>query len=225
MNSRAVRPHGGLAALLWFLLALGGCAQTPSPVTYVDKGMAKMQSAAHWRVLADDVAGQIALELGTIPHPAAPALTIEEKPGPFNEAFRKLLLGSLLRQPGAGTDFYLSSTPGKGLEVEYQTQLIRHRTDRFQRPPAGLITLAGTMLRVVRDVGADLIIPAALLLDVGVGAVADITHHEILVTTTIKKGDAYLFHRSDLYYVNDLDTAHYRDGSSPVTTRSFQTAE
>ncbi len=209
-------------ALVCLFVLLTSCSQVPQPTGYSASNMHKMQSVGHWDVLAGDLARQLCLNLSPNKQQDQ-VLYIVPQEGVFYATFNRLLTAKLTRLAAQGSCLPVTVDPVKGLHVEIEAQVVRHRADRINRPPLGAITLLGAGIRVARDIGESLIIPAALLIDLGLGSWDSLPHNEVVITTSVLDRDRYLFVQSDLYYINDSDTWHYLTPedtqSSPV--RSF----
>lgn len=205
---------------------VSSCSSVPKPTGYQYSTMQKMQSVAHWQILADNIAKQISIQMQQMPVKQGASLYLEEKEGVFNEVFRKLLIVSLVEMSQQkGSSFTVSTSKDKSYILQVDTQVVRHRADRMQQLPPGTITIAGTLVKVLYDIGSsasDLIIPVAALVDIGVSSYASLSNNEVVITSSIRDGDTYLFTRSDLYYINDNDTDHYETGvAGNVATRTF----
>jgi hypothetical protein len=178
-----------------------------------------MQAAKHWDILAKDVANEVAVFLNG--HDAAIAadkgVCVVQKPGVFGQAFSKLLVPHLL---AAGLKVK-DKTDGC-LSLQFETQLIRHDANR-KNTMWGLGTLLATGIYAIRDVHdylyanwyLDWLIPAGVAADVISGSVAQLSKHEILITTSIINENQYLMSKTDLYYINDRDWWHYPEQEGP----------
>ena len=200
---------------------LSGCAymhsQVPKPATYPLTYQQKMQAAEHWDVLARDVAAQTALLLNTQDTNlfSGYGVYVEPQPGVFGKAFTNMLIGHLVSS-GIRVVRKRESCP----VLRFETQLIKHRTCRFERPPPGAFTALATGIFVLRHITWGTLtflgIPGAALLDVGIGHPAALPHHEVLITTSLTdKNDRYLLCNTNLYYINDPDWWHYPNEDIP----------
>lgn len=210
-------------------MLINSCSQVPQPMSYPYSTMRKMQSARHWQVLAEDVAEQMIEAVGTLSANDPFVFYVQPEQGDFNVIFRDSLVENLLKlsqEKGRKCNIKAGDPDAFASDayvIEYDVYVVRHRADRFQRPPLGLITLAGTAIRVARNVGENAIIPAAVFLDVAIGAVSDLPNHEVVIKIAVKKGSNYAFMRNDVYYINDADVSHYRNGEKKNgTTKTKQ---
>ena len=217
----------GYVFVFFFLVLMSSsCTSVPKPTGYGFSSLKKMQSVAHWQILAKDVATQINKQLLLMQNCGEISIFLKKKDGSFNEVFHKLLTSSLVNiSRTSKSGFTVTTSKDDAYVLEVDAQVIRHRADRIQQIPPGTITIAGTLIKVIYDIGSsasDLIIPVSALVDVGVSSYSELTHNEVVITSTIRDGDTYLFTRSDLYYINDYDTDHYDTGVlTQVATRSF----
>lgn len=213
--------------LIVLLSMLFGCSQVPKPSTYPLTFQKKMQAADHWNLLARDVAEQVRIccseregcELGH-----GRPLYVEPKPGVFGRAFRRLLIAHLVRPEAQGAIqrsgcLVAEEKTADCLVLRYDVQLIKHRTNRFNRPMPGAFTALAAGLSVIRNNSPDTLkawgIGAGVLTDIWVGAAATLPHHEVLITTSIVQDNQYLFSKADLYYINDPDFWHYPTQQTP----------
>jgi len=179
----------------------------------------KLQAARHWDFLAEDVAEQVSsccterqgCDLGQ-----GRGLYVEPKPGVFGNAFTKMLITHLV-QKGC---LVLQSREEGCLVLQIRTQVVKHATNRFNRPFPGVFTVLATGLSVVRDISSDTLkawgIGAAVLTDIFVGSRVTLPHNEVLITTSLVEDNQYLFSKTDLYYINDPDAWHYLTKEVPV---------
>ena len=129
-----------LVSVLATLVFMAGCyTQTPRPGTYKYSTQHKMQSADHWDLLAEDVAGQIRETLrkwGYLNQPVyvrpacgAPLGPCQSHPEPpFREGFYDLLTTRLVNQ-----GLKVSSEESGALVVTNKVQVLWHRADRITR--------------------------------------------------------------------------------------------
>ena len=197
--------------LLFLALFLGACAsQLPIPANYPISSQRKTKAAHHWDVLADDVAlqTQIAAFGKDSAIKGKPLYIREPSEGTaFNKAFRNFLITRFVNRGMA-----VSDTPSGAVEVVYDTQLIRHDSNRYTHVPGTLTALTAGLwvLHDMLDSGV-----AAAPATLGLAAVADwglghyagpAPHTELIVTTSIVTENQYRFRKSDIYYVEEEDT-------------------
>lgn len=207
-----------LALFLALLTALGCASRVPVAVNHSLTTQKKAKAAHHWDVLAEDIAQQTKLALSD-PKKPFPKQPIYIRPGgdsAFDTAFRNFLITRLVNQGVAVT-----AEPRDALAISYDTQLVRHDSDRYTHIPGTLTTLAAGVW-VIRDLAAGAAADAAPA-TLGLTALADYalghyaggaTHTELIVTTTILDHAHYLFRKSDIYYLEDEDTGLY-SGAAP----------
>ena len=214
--------------VLGLVFLLGGCSQVPKPASYRMTFQKKMQAAKHWDFLAEDVADQVSIccsarqgcDLGQ-----GQGLFVEPKLGVFGRAFTNMLISHLVQPKGKraiekGGCLVLQSREEGCLVLQFETQVIKHRTNRFNRPLPGTITVLAGGLSVVRDISSDTLkawgIGSAVLADIFLGSTVTLPHHEVLITTSLIKDNQYLFSKTDLYYINDPDSWHYPTEEMPA---------
>lgn len=194
------------------LLLLTGCAtEVPVPTTYPYSTQHKLKSAHHWDVIAKDVAQQISSAMVKHNLVASPAIVTTEQPkAPFHKGFRNFLITHLvdLNQPIAVKD--------ADVEVQIETQLVRHNSDRYASIPgeltvltAGIMVARNAALRWQDNQQAAGILGLAALADWGKGYATGLTKTEVIVTTSILHKGQYRMRKTDVYYVEDEDGSLY----------------
>ncbi len=194
-----------------FLLVLAGCSHVPQPTTYPSSRQQKMQAGHHWDVLAEDMAGQVA---AFIKSPRTQLIDsygiyVEPQKGVFGRAFTRMLIGNLVKEGIPVTLQQEAATP----VLRFDTQLIKHKANRVKWPPPGTLTALATGIYVLRHITWDTLAALSVPIVAGgellIGSSAELSHHEVLITTMLIKKDEYLLYNNDLYYLNDLDWWHY----------------
>ncbi len=214
-------------SIIFFILT--GCAYRPIPIAtaYPTSNQHKMQAAHHWDVLAKDLAKRLKRTIAitfpnaTVKPPLVVRLTGSQEKVPFAKAFNNLLISRLVQQKMV----VLESDYGypDSLIVEYNMQVIQHKDRRLHYPTPGIFTAltAGVFMadriidyasrhsKVHAWVGA---VPFAIAGDVIAGRELYLpgeTNTEVLINTSVLKGQQYIFRDSRIYYINDGDSDHY----------------
>lgn len=203
-----------LLALLTTLVLVGCASEVPIPETHQISGQVKVKAAHHWDVIAGDIASETrklldsdsGLKQRTVY--VVPAATVT----PFNKAFHNFLVTQLVRQ-----GIPVSEKRDNALEVRYETQVVRHESDRTAHRP-GTFTALVTGILVARNIhtwaahekglGA---LAAGVGLDVGLGHLTDVSKTELLVTTSLSDQGLYRMRKSDAYYIEDADGSLYKE--------------
>ncbi|MDD2536587.1 MAG: hypothetical protein PHW78_08580 [Macromonas bipunctata] len=205
-------------AIRWALLAgavsaLAGCAShAPIPLAenFELTSQPKVRSAGHWDLVSDDVVAQTLISLdkagvapGTQMHVVLPA-----SPTPFEQGFRDFLITKLV-QSGAS----VQQNPGAALEVSYHAQVVRHDSERPHFVPGRFTMLATGLMAAygLRHEHVDTKIAAALGLSIAGDYAASVysggpTHTEMILTTTVTRAGQYLARKTDVYYLENVDT-------------------
>lgn len=223
------------ASALLILPFLFGCyTQTPKPMGYPYSTQQKMQSAYHWKVLAEDVANQIRESMKTggylnYPVYVQPACNAPKWPcdahreTPFGEGFYDLLTTELLK-----TGMKISTQESGAFVVATKVQVLYHEDGRrtrtaapgFVTGTAALATFWGWIIRDARDYGSasrealaigGAAVTGAAIYDAVSGMFETLPHTEVLITTSIKDYNKYVMRKTDIYYINDLDYWHYQN--------------
>lgn len=223
-------------ALGWTVAAgaafvLAGCGSAPIPLSknFELTSQYKVRSAGHWELLSRDVVAQTRATLekaGYAPntplHVAAPA-----QPSAFDLGFRDFLITEFV-QEGAT----VQQGPGTALEVSYNTQVVRHNSDRPHFIPGQFTMLAAGVMAAygLRHEHLD----TKLLATLGLTTAADYansinsggpTNTELILTTTVSRAGQYVARKTDVYYLENADTplflrpAHYRAVNMKVVSQ------
>lgn len=202
-----------LAVVAGAVAILAGCA-TKSPIPLAENFeltvQPKVRSAGHWELLSRDVAAQTLDTLnkaGIDPHTPL-YVALPPSPSAFDQAFRDFLITKLV-QSGAA----VQKMPGQSLDVTYHTQVVRHHSERPHFIP-GQFTMIATGLMAAyglrhSHVDAQLLATLGLTSALDYGASVNSggpTHTELILTTTVARGGQYVARKTDVYYLENVDT-------------------
>lgn len=210
--------HSLLLPLLGITL-LSGCAihdGRPSVATMDVPAQAKLKSAAHWQVVANDVASQIISALDSRDALSTPLWVSSATPkSTFSTVFASQLRSGLLQRGATVRDEKQSA-----LEVSITVDEVRHVDEKRYRPgtltwlTAEVLVIRQYLLHPTRAVGAG----AITALGAGTDAVLSANelsrrpNTEIVMTTAIKRGGAFVMHQTDVYYIDDIDVGLFIPG-------------
>lgn len=202
--------NAGLTALA--CLALTACGSAPIPVSsnFEYSVQKKVRSAGHWDLLANDVVAQT---LETLKKTGVPANTsvyvkLPHHPSAFDRGFREFVMTKLV-QSGITV---LHNANDTDLQLTYGTQLVVHKSERPHFIPGQFTMLAGGLMAVYGLRGEHL--DARLAATLGLAGAADFansinsggpTHTEVILTTSVSRGNQYLARKTDVYYLEDVD--------------------
>jgi hypothetical protein len=207
------------------LSILAGCTHRPLPVatSYPVTAQRKMQAAHHWNVLAEDLAKRLKKTLDiTFPNAVVkPALAISstqaQEKTPFGKAFHRLLTAKLVQQ---GLVVLTDLSFGDNMVIEYDMQVIHHKDRRLTYLPPGLLTALASGVWMADQAQSRwrypglAAIPFALLGDMDSFLnyfLPGETNTEVVITTSVKMGQQYVFGDARIYYINDDDYDHYEN--------------
>lgn len=195
------------------ILATGCASQVPLAENHPLTSQKKVKAAHHWDVIATDIAQETKAILSQgnsrANQPIFVAPSLERTA--FTRAFHNFLVTRLVRQ-----GFNVTEERAGALEVRYETQVVRHNSDRYAHRPGTLTALVAGILvgrnvhtwdATEKGLGA---LALAAGLDVGVGHAASVTKTELLVTTSILDAGRYVMRKSDVYYIEDEDGSLYQ---------------
>jgi hypothetical protein len=189
------------------LLATGCASEVPIPTTHPLTSQLKLKSAHHWDVIAKDVAQQTASSLTKNNLSSTPVTVNTQQPdAPFQTGFRNFLITHLvdLNQPVAQKN--------ADVEVQFETQVVRHNSERQASVPGEITALTAGIL-VVRQAalnwGGNAQTAGALALaglaDWGKGHATVLSKTEVIVTTSVTRKGQFLMRKTDVYYLDDAD--------------------
>jgi hypothetical protein len=200
------------------VLALSGCALhdgKPRVGNFEVGEQNKLKSASHWQLVAQDVASQIVQRV-----PYQPIYIPSGTNTTFSKVFASQLKSSMLSK-----GYTLSQSPVGALHISVTVEDVQHVTlNRYE--PGTLTRLAAGLLvlREFTETARQVIGTTAGLL-----VVEDITrtaqemdkrpNTEIVLTTEATKDGNVVVHRTDVYYIDSVDTSLF---TGAVTGRQFK---
>ncbi len=214
-----------LSSVFTWMMCLTACVSTDgvsTPVSFPAAPQYKLKSAAHWKLIAEDVAGQIKQALIAKEQTLTPIFLDEPAhPTPFERNFFPMLRSALLAQ-----SLQISTQKEESAKLQVQVNKVSHvATYR-----SGTLTLLGGGLLVLRDIVTH---ESTYLTNAG-GALAAVaadiamTHHrpppdlELVLSASIQKDKSYLTSNTQIYYLQSEDQFVYQH--PPVmrpTSRDF----
>ena len=206
------------------LVLFTSCSRIPEPVAYDYSQQQKMQAGHHWDILAADIANEINKELILNDYLDTPVYireTCGDENTPctpnqttlFNESFRDLLITQLVHL-GVPTS---SSPQEDSISINYKAQTVYHNADRMRTLRPGMLTALTAGIMVFRDAPIEMLaILTAGAVDFANANFAHNGHFEVIITTSMITKHHYLYRNSSIYYINDRDSWHYQQPSSPT---------
>lgn len=209
-------------------VSLTACVSTDGvsvAVSFPAASQYKLKSAAHWQLIAEDVAGQMKQSLMT-QDPLQAAIYLEEpaQPTAFEKSWLPMLRAGLLSQ-----GLKVSARPQDAAVLKVQVSKVSHVASYR----AGTLTLLGGGLLVLRDIVEH---NSTILTNAG-GALAAIaadvamTRHrpppelELILSVSVQKEGRYLATSNQIYYLLSEDLNMYQNlpppSPPPPTSRDF----
>lgn len=209
------------AALCCAVAALAGCAMSPIPVAenFQLTTQKKVRSAGHWSLLSRDVVEQTLNSLenaGATPQTTL-YVALPANAADFDLAFREFLITELVQRGRR-----VLSTDTAVLTLNYQTQIVKHNSERPNFVPGRVTALTGGLYVMygLNQLSTDALAAGVL----GLAGAADYaasastggpTSTELILTTTVTGAGRYMSRKTDVYYVEQSDSslfsALYRD--------------
>lgn len=205
-----------LAALGGLLTSCAVTSQVPEAENFPRVTQKKMKASRHWDMIADDAVGQMLASLEKNNFLQGRALYIPSSPSDsaFSRGFRNFLITRMVNR-----GLPVVTAPNGAVKVDYETQIVRHVSDRndYQFGP---LTALVAGLYVVHDVAQYANVGGKMLVGLGLAAAGDAaaarntggpTHTEIIVTMSLTADSRFLMRKTDVYYVEDSDGALYQE--------------
>jgi hypothetical protein len=194
-------------------LSLSGCVSTngvSTPVSFPSAPQYMPKSAAHWKLMADDVTSQIQQSLTAQDQRQTPIyLEPPLQSTPFEQNFLPMLRASLLSQ-----GLIVHTQPQQAATLKVQVNQVSHvATYR-----AGTLSLLGGGLLVLRDILTHDSIHLNKVGAVAVAVAADIamTNHrpppelELILSISLHKDHRFLTSTTQIYYLQSEDQLIYQ---------------
>ncbi|MDR3515771.1 MAG: hypothetical protein P4M00_08145 [Azospirillaceae bacterium] len=205
-----------LLPMLGLILGLCRCSAVPVATPFTVDTQPRVQSAAHWQVIADHVAAAVSDYLveksGRKPdEPRDPVVLMANRVGKtlFAEVFQQDLTTAFVQRGHA-----VATQPRTDLaEIRYDVILVAHRTPRDNATLPGPYTALGSGVYVgsaLARAGAQtsLGLLGGTLVD-AVRVLPDETQTELVLTISIEKNGFFAYRDSAVFYINDPDTWQY----------------
>ena len=201
---------------LALMAVVAGCAtpysEAPLATNFPTGKQPKLQAAAHWNVIAQDIAQQLTATIKA--KSGTPALYVTQSAGQseFDRAFSNQLISALLAH-----GFVVQKNPEGALVVEIDTQPVQFSANRPQYRYAGAATALTAGVWALQQASAAGIATAAIAgtdaymwfqSEFATGATPQM---EILVNTSVTDRLQYLARNTSVYYVADADAMLYQD--------------
>lgn len=214
------------SAVVIALFAVAGCTQSSYTISRVFDGQETLSSAAHWKILAQDTALRIVDYLegkrdasgeplrGEFPEvvSAKPIYIVQaDMEMPFSQAFHDNLTTAILDR-----GWTVVRSPEDTLVVQYHVQLIpRSRKVDLNAFP-GFFTAIGYGLWAMTDLTAQRLLPAGAVFDAYYNAQGG-RGAQVNITISLLDGDQYLLRKTNAYYVENADLAHFASNFPSVS--------
>jgi len=187
-------------------LAIMGCSTppyrysaAPLPTNHPTSLQREVQAVQHWQMLAANIAlatrAMLDAEPDTLGHPFS--VVPPQPASEFSAAFHELLVTELHK---AGVR--VVAPPAHGTSIGYAIRLVEFGQGRRTDYPFYATN--------------DSLPPELAVTDQSEISDRNVPRHELLVTTSILRGDTYWLRRSDIHYLRDEDADLYRVGGSTL---------
>lgn len=214
LNMKYLKPSAVGTLVICAATAMTACVSTDGvsiPVSFPAASQYKLKSAAHWQLIAEDVAAQVKQSLMAQDKLQTP-IFLEEPAQPT--AFEKSLL-PMLRAGLLSQGIKVSSVPQDAALLKIQVNKVSHVASYR----AGTLTLLGGGLLVLRDIVEH---NSTILTNAG-GALAAITADvamtryrpppelELVLSVSVQKDGRYLASSNQVYYLLSEDLTMYQN--------------
>lgn len=216
---------------------LAGCmssqyADAPTPTRFQRTDQLKLQSAAHWRVIAEHFATQMTKDLQSKQLTRPVFITSENGDFAFVEGFRELLTTSLVNQ---GVEISTVPEGADKLDIRYAAYRFDNNRTYDSRiygvkamSVAGAWALDGMIVSKIVKHAADLNWPLALV-GAAIADLADVEQSkrakglfpktEIVLTASLQRDNRIVARRSNVYFTADEDAALYWQKTGKAANR------
>lgn len=209
-----------IGASVSMMVFLGGCGspQVPYTSSHAISYQKVARATSHWDILADDVATQTVSAIGakrTI-YVATPT-----DPTDFNRAFHNFLITRMVNK-----GIPVSNQNAGAIEVRYETQVVKHNSERSAYRPGTITALAAGLLVAYNVPHWNPESQKAAFMGAAGGADAAMSNNagkptqtELVVTTSAIEGGRYLLRKTDIYYLEPEDVSlfvHIEKQSTPT---------
>lgn len=209
------------------VVVLAGCAtpfnEAPIATNFPTTKQQKVQTAAHWNVIGQDVAQRL---LAGMPTDRLGSLSVSaSEKTPFNQALVNQVISTLVSQGKA-----VSKDDNSAFKVHLDTQIVAFNAPRSAYTMNGVPTLlaagvwgVGSIMTAGSSVSASEMAHRSAAMALGLAGSADaytwfrsemasgdIPKTEIIVTASISDSTRYLARSTSAYYINEIDAALYQ---------------
>lgn len=205
---------------------LSGCAtshsEAPVAKNFATSDQNKLQAAAHWNIVATDIATRLKANMAGKVQKQQPLYVSSQENSAFNQAVVAELISSLVSD-----DYLVVKSPADAIKVDVDTQLVAFSAHRAQPKPVGLASAlaAGVWVLSAADINvttAGVATAAVFGSEAYIWANSDkatgpTPKTEITVNVSVSDNDKYLAISKDTYYVADSDRQLYE----VVQTKNF----
>jgi hypothetical protein len=202
---------------LFYLPLFAGCAthythysEAPLATNFPTNKQPKLQAAAHWNVIAGDVAKQISTGLKDKRPLFVNQSSVKTA---FERAFTNDLISALVAD-----GYTVLKSPAGALSVDVDTQAVRFSANRPQYNHAGRATALTTDVWALHQAEATATADAYSWFR-SEFATGKTPRTEIIVTTSVTDVSQYFVRSTSVYYVADSDQMLYQ--ATPLTTRTI----
>ncbi len=208
-----------LVAALACLQLVAGCAtpynEVPLATNFPTSKQPKLQTAAHWNVIAGDVAKQISADLKDTRPLFVDQSSVKTT---FDRAFTNDLISALV-----ANGHTVMKSPDGALSVDVNTQTVRFSPNRPQHKHVGVATALATGVWALNGISLGTLtwektLGASAAVAAGADSYAwfqsefatgETPQTEIIVTTSVSDASQYISRSTSIYYVADTDSQLY----------------
>lgn len=215
-----------ISATLVLAAMLTGCAtpysETPLATNFPTGKQQKLQAAAHWNLIANDVAKQLAASLKG--KPVLPPVYVNQTGNKteFDKVFSSQLISALVAE-----GFVVHKRPTGAVYVDIDTQPVQFSANRPQYKHAGTATVLTAGVWALYQAT-----PAGIATAAVVGADAYMWFRsefatgatpqtEIVITASVSDSNQYLARTTSVYYVADSDATLYWPATPAAPARTL----
>ncbi len=219
-----------MAFIVSCAFAITGCvtpySETPVATNFQTTSQHKLQAAAHWGVISNDLTNKIKTNMASAVNKDQAIYVSSTTTSPFNHAVVGEIIASLV------TDGYnVVKKPKDAISLEVETQVLEFSPNRYRAQRVGVASALATGVWALAEVGAS-VTAAGVATGVIFGAEAatyanaenasgSTPKTEIIINVSASNENRFLAVTRGTYYVSDTDKGLYH----AAQTRALQTKE
>ena len=213
-------------------LTLAACvtpySEAPTAKNFPTSSQPKLQAAAHWQVITDDLANNIKSNMSKRVSKDQAIYVSATGNSPFNHAVVGEIISSLVAD-----GYNIAKSPSNAMNMDIETQVLKFSGSRSQAKRAGLASAIATGVWALAEVGTNVTaagVATGLIYGVEAKnyinsdiAAGQTPKTEIIINVALSDAERFLAVTRGTYYVADTDSNLYQAATvTQVRTKEFK---